>query len=127
MDGINLPFTRQGNQFFGSESSQVPFFEFFAFFAVDRKCRFFGLNGADEHLPIQKPQRIHGLVLRRGRHLPIDRQVGQKRLDLALSIGQILPAAHVVKVDLPLDPIRVAPFRVDRVMVQPHHVPNLVQ
>jgi len=43
MDGINLPFTRQGNQFFGSESSQVPFFEFFEFFeffAVDRKCRF---------------------------------------------------------------------------------------
>ena len=47
--------------------------------------------------------------------------------DLALSIGQILPAAHVVKVDVALDPIRVAPFRVDRVMVQPHHVPNLVQ
>jgi hypothetical protein len=30
-----LPFTRQVNQFFGSESSQVPFY---AFFAVDPKC-----------------------------------------------------------------------------------------
>ena len=40
MDGIRLPFTRRVNQFFGSESSQAPFFAIFAFFAVDPKCHF---------------------------------------------------------------------------------------
>jgi hypothetical protein len=39
MDCISLPFTRQVNQSFGSEPSQVPFYAFFAFFAVDRKRR----------------------------------------------------------------------------------------
>ena len=40
MDCLSLPFTRQVNQAFGSESSQVPFYVLSAFFAVDRKCRF---------------------------------------------------------------------------------------
>src|ERR1035437_90898 len=40
MDCRSLPFTRQVNQSFGSESLQVPFYALFAFFAVDRKCRF---------------------------------------------------------------------------------------
>jgi len=40
MDCTSLPFTRRVNRIFGSESTQVPFFEFFAFFAVDPKCRF---------------------------------------------------------------------------------------
>ena len=30
------------NQSFGSEPAQVPFYALFAFFAVDRKCRFKG-------------------------------------------------------------------------------------
>ena len=36
----SLPFTRQVNQSFGSEPSQVPFYALFVFFAVDRQCRF---------------------------------------------------------------------------------------
>ena len=40
MDCLSLPFTRQENQSFGSESSQVLFYALFAFFAVDHKCRF---------------------------------------------------------------------------------------
>jgi hypothetical protein len=40
MGCISFPFTRQVNQTFGSESSQVPFYTVYAFFAVDRKCRF---------------------------------------------------------------------------------------
>ncbi len=37
MDCAGLPFTRQVSHSFGSESSQVPFYVLFAFFAVDRK------------------------------------------------------------------------------------------
>ena len=40
MDCLSLPFTRQVSQAFGSEPAQVPFYALFAFFAVDRKCRF---------------------------------------------------------------------------------------
>jgi len=40
MDCLSLPFTRQVNQFFSSESSQVPFFAIFVFFAVNPKGRF---------------------------------------------------------------------------------------
>jgi len=40
MDWLSLPFTRHVNQSFGSEPSQVPFYALFAFFAVDRKRRF---------------------------------------------------------------------------------------
>jgi len=40
MDCLSLPFTRQVSQTFGSEPAQVPFYALFAFFAVDRKCRF---------------------------------------------------------------------------------------
>ena len=40
MDGIRLPFTRRVNQFFGSDSSQAPFFVLFAFFAVNSTAQF---------------------------------------------------------------------------------------
>jgi len=37
---VSLPFTLRVNQFCGSESSQVPFFAIFVFFAVNPKSRF---------------------------------------------------------------------------------------
>jgi len=40
MDCINLSFTRPVNQFFGSESSPVPFSALFAFFAVNSTAEF---------------------------------------------------------------------------------------
>jgi hypothetical protein len=40
MDCTSLPFTRQVNRSFGSESSQVPFYALFVLFVVDCKCRF---------------------------------------------------------------------------------------
>ena len=40
MDCAGLPFTRQVSHSFGSESSQVPFYVFFAFFAVKSTAEF---------------------------------------------------------------------------------------
>src|SRR6266568_4065820 len=67
------------------------------------------------------------LVLRRGRHLAVDRQICARRLDFALAIPQVLPRAHVMEMDVPLDPVNVAPLRMDRVMAQPHHVAHLFE
>jgi hypothetical protein len=40
MDCTSIPFTRQVNRSFGSESSQVPFYEIFVFSVANCKCRF---------------------------------------------------------------------------------------
>src|SRR6266853_6782102 len=67
------------------------------------------------------------LVLRRGRHLAVDRQICAKRLDFALAIPQVLPRAYVMEMAVPLDPVNVAPLRMDRVMAEPHHVAHLFE
>ena len=58
MGCISLPFTRRVNQFFGSESSQVPFFAVFGFFAVNPKCRFW-VQGLRAILPTSCPIALH--------------------------------------------------------------------
>src|SRR5260370_19886246 len=70
---------------------------------------------------------VECLVLRGGRHLAVDRQICARRLDFALSIPQVLPRAHVIEMDVPLDPVNVAPLRMDRVMAQPHRVAHLFE
>src|SRR5947209_5339717 len=42
-------------------------------------------------------------------------------------IRQILPAAHPVKGDVPLDPIYVTALSMKRVMVQAHLAPHFIQ
>ena len=54
-------------------------------------------------------------------------QVGQKGLDLPFPVHQVLPAGHSVKMDVTLDPINVRPFGVDRVVVKPQDVADLIE
>jgi hypothetical protein len=78
-------------------------------------------------MPSGLRQRVERLVLGRRRRLPFHRQVAQKRLHLGLRRLQLLPAIHPVKLDIPLDPVPIRPFRPQRRVLEPHHLPHLVQ
>ena len=67
------------------------------------------------------------LVLRRGGHFPPHRQTSQKGLDLLLAVRQVFPAAHLVEMHLALNPIDVRALGMDRVMVEPQDVADLVE
>jgi len=72
-------------------------------------------------------QRIHRLVLRRGCDLPPDGQVGEKGLDLPFPVRQVLPAAHAMEMDVPFYPIKVRALGVDRVVVKPQDIADLIE
>jgi hypothetical protein len=55
------------------------------------------------------------------------RIAGQKGFDLPFPIHQVLPAAHLVTMDVALDSIKVRPFGVDRVVVKPQDVADLLE
>ena len=54
-------------------------------------------------------------------------QIREKRLDLPFPLRQVLPAAHMVKMDIALDPVNIRPLRMDRVVAKAQDVADLVQ
>jgi len=89
-----------------------------------------GVNAAIQRLLedalIEKDQGIHGLVLGRRRHVALDGQVGQKRLDLGFSGHEVGTRPHGVKTDEADDPLHVGPLRVNGVMVEPEDPPDVI-
>lgn len=80
-----------------------------------------------EHLLVQEPQGMHGLVLGRWRNVPFHSQMGQECLDLSFALSEILPAGHVVVFHVPADPGAIGPFGMNRIMMEAQHLPHVVQ
>jgi hypothetical protein len=72
-------------------------------------------------------RRVERLVLGRGGHLPLHRQISKKRLDFRLSASQIFPAAHPMELHVALDPIQVGSLRMDGIMMQPQDRSYLIE
>ncbi len=85
------------------------------FFPGHHDGQAFGLAGADdsaqianfapEHMALEKQQSAKRLVLRRGADLLLDGQIGQKGVDFRF--GHFGGMAHLVKEDVPLDPLAI--------------------
>ena len=71
------------------------------------------------------PVAVKRLILNPGGNLPPHGQVGQKGFDLPFPIRQVLPAAHVMEINVPLNPINVRALGMDRVMVKPQDIADL--
>lgn len=76
---------------------------------------------------VQKDQGIHGLVLGRRRHVALDGQMGEKRLDLGFGGEEVVTRPHGVEPDEADDPLDVGALRVERVVVQPEHLADVIQ
>jgi hypothetical protein len=75
-------------------------------------------------LPIQKEQGTKSLILRGRGDLSIDSQVGKKFLNFAAS--HLSWMLHLVKPDVPPNPVEVSIFGSDRVVLEPNFVPHFV-
>jgi hypothetical protein len=78
-----------------------------------------------EHVLIEKHNRIERLILRRGRHPPIDRKVCQKRLDFGSP--HLVRMALLVKEDVPLDPMDIRFFCADAVVPDPNGLAKAIE
>src|SRR5215831_3147758 len=76
---------------------------------------------------VQKDQGIHGLVLGRRRHVALEGQVGEERLDLGFGGEEVVPRPHPVEPDEADDPLDVGALRVDGVMLEPEDAPDVLQ
>ena len=68
------------------------------------------------------------MILRKdGRVSPAPESLEPNPLELPFPILQVFPRPHLMEMDVPFDPVNIAAFGVDRVMMQPHRAPHLVQ
>ena len=60
--------------------------------------------------------------------VPFDSQVAEKQLHFGFRLGQqLFSHLHMMEADVPADPITIALFGADGVMLEPHHLSDLVQ
>ena len=78
-----------------------------------------------EHLSVEEDQGIEGLVLGRGRHVAIRREVGQEGPDVVLI--EVAGMGRVVEADEAGDPADVRLFRVAAVLAALADLPHLVE
>jgi len=107
----------------------------FNFFPGDHDGQAFGFAGADdfaqianfapEHMAIEKQQGEKRLVLCRGADLLLNGQIGQKGVDFRF--GHFGGMAHLVKEDVPLDPVAIGLFRAAAVVTGPQCFAHLVK
>ena len=77
--------------------------------------------------PAKTNRGVRGLVLGCRPHSSPDGQVCQKCFDLRLTPRQLLVALQVVEFNGAVVPFRIAPFCVNRIVMQPHPMAHLVQ
>ena len=82
------------------------------------------LELAPEHLLVQEENSAQGLILRRGGHLSLDGEMGEKALHLELAHGGGMTLA--MKQDVAFDPIDVGLLGADAIMLEPHPLAALL-
>ena len=78
-----------------------------------------------QNLAVKKKQRRQRLILRRSRHIALDRQMRQKRLDFRRA--HICGISDVVKPDKPPDPSQISLLGLITIMPHAHHSPHSVK
>jgi hypothetical protein len=78
-----------------------------------------------QHFPVEKQQSALRLVLRRGRHVSLDREMGQKRLDMRASHFARVPAP--IEHDIAADPVDIRLLGAYAVVPEPDSIPHPVQ
>lgn len=56
----------------------------------------------------------------------MDCKMGQKKFNLFLTLGKIVPGLHVVKLNKFFDPIAIGSFGMDQIMMKPHIITDFV-